>query len=141
MFKIRFVSDDGDHGFLLDWVDKGHEVLHVLEAFPISYRVDEHQSVGPNRPISDTLFSNRLGTWVQYLQADLVVVYGCGELVRGVLRGIIFSDESLCQESHRDCCNLLSSLDQQVECINASLTKKDSYHQLQYVLLLLLTFH
>lgn len=61
MFEIRFVSDDGDHGFLLDWVDKGHEVLHVLETFPISYRVDEHQSVGPNRPISDTLFSNRLG--------------------------------------------------------------------------------
>ena len=53
--------DDGDHGFLLKWVDKGHEVLHVLEAFPICYRVDEHQSVGPIRPISDILLSNRLG--------------------------------------------------------------------------------
>lgn len=61
VFEIRFVSDDGDHGFLLKWVDKVHQALHVLEAFPISYRVDEHQSVGPERPTSDTLFTNRLG--------------------------------------------------------------------------------
>ena len=61
VFEIRFVSDDGDHGFLLKWVDKVQQVLHVLEAFPISYRVDEYQSVGPDCPTSDTLFTNGLG--------------------------------------------------------------------------------